>query len=63
VGEILMAFIDGCLRNKRAEQKKLLAMAIDLIRTKAAHRDQRSAVIMKTIGTLLFILILRKTEK
>jgi hypothetical protein len=28
VGEILMAFIDGCLRNKRAEQKKLLAMQL-----------------------------------
>jgi hypothetical protein len=29
-----------------------------LIRTKAAHREQRSAVLMKTIGTLLFTLIL-----
>src|SRR5678816_3340124 len=29
-----------------------------LIRTKAAHREQRSAVLMKTIGILLFIFIL-----
>jgi hypothetical protein len=38
-------------------------MAIDLIRTKAAHREERSAVLMKTIGTLLFILILGKKGK
>jgi hypothetical protein len=37
-------------------------MAIDLIRTKAAHREEQS-VLMKTIGTLLFILILRKKGK
>jgi len=35
-------------------------MAIDLIRTKTAHRDERSAVLMETIGTLLFTLILEK---
>jgi hypothetical protein len=38
-------------------------MAIDLIRSKAAHREDQSVVIMKMIGTLLFILILRKKEK
>jgi hypothetical protein len=37
-------------------------MAIDLIRTKTAHRDERSAVLMKTIGTLLFTLILKKSK-
>src|SRR4029453_12545041 len=37
-------------------------MAIDLIRTKTAHRDERSAVLMKTIGTLLFTLILTKNK-
>jgi hypothetical protein len=50
----------GLNREKGQKTKKLLAMAIDLIRTKAAHRDDRSAVLMKTIGTLLFTLILRK---
>jgi hypothetical protein len=45
------------------QRARAVGLLLDLTRTKAARGEERSAVLMKAIGTLLFALILREKEK